>query len=216
MLLADCNEAVRLGVKSTLSKGRVQVVIDEAKDGMQLMASLQSRDYELLMIDPVLDRSPTEGLIRRMRDIAPASNILVFTEMEESLFGMRTIRSGARGYLMKSCSTEELINAVTRVGEGRMHISSLLSEEITKQFCNIRPVKPHDQLTDRELQVFSMLVCGKSLTEAGQKLCLSVKTISTHKMRIMKKLGISNLSEMIQYAISQNLLEGCETTCKSF
>jgi DNA-binding NarL/FixJ family response regulator len=216
ILLADKNSTVRVGVRSTLRKGKVCVAVDEVEDRTQLMENLRSRDYEVLMIDPVLAGGTGESLIRQARAIAPKSNILVFTSMDELIYGARVVRSGAKGYLMKSCSTEELTTAVTQVGQGRMHISPLLSEEIANHLYHGESGKLHDRLTERELQVFSLLVCGKRISEAAQQLHLSVKTVSTHKIRIMQKLGISNLSEMIQYAISQGLMESCKTRCSAF
>lgn len=216
MLVADSNDVFRMGVRAALSKGHAHLAVDEAKDRAELMMNVRSYEYDLLMIEPLLAGGTGEGLIRQVCAIAPKSKVLVVTDMEELIYGVRVIRSGARGYLMKTCSKEELSAAVTRVGSGRMHISSLLSEEIADELCNGRSGKLHDRLTERELQVFSMLVSGKTITETAAKLYLSVKTVSTHKVRILRKLNIRNLSEMIQYAISQSLMESCKTRCASF
>lgn len=216
MLLADSNHTFRLGVRTALINESMCVSIDEVTDRTQLMMNLRSRDYELLMIDPLLGGGTGEGLIKQVRTVAPKSNILVFSTLDETIFGMRILRNGAKGYLMKACSTAELATAVHRVGSGKMHISPLLTSEIANYLSADRAGKPHDRLTERELQVFSLLVCGKKITEAAQSLHLSAKTISTHKIRIMRKLKISNLSEMIQYAISQGLIESCKTRCASF
>jgi DNA-binding NarL/FixJ family response regulator len=215
MLLADKNPTVRLGVRAALHSGNMCVAIDEVEDRTQLMMRLRSRDYELLVIDPVLSGGTGESLIRQASTIAPKSNILVFTAMDELVYGARVLRSGAKGYLMKSCSTEELATAVEKVGKGRIHISPVLSEEIANRLYEGASGTLHNRLTERELQVFSLLVCGKRIVEAAEKLHLSVKTVSTHKVRIMRKLEINNLSEMIQYAISQGLMESCKTRCSS-
>jgi DNA-binding NarL/FixJ family response regulator len=215
-LLADGNDTFRLGVRTALEKQPSGATIDEARDRAQLMMSLRSRDYGLIIIDPLLTGGTGEGLIRQVCALAPKSNILVFTAMDELVYGSRVIRSGARGYLPKTCSAEDLTTAVARVGSGKMHISRVLSEEIANNLYEgvVRPL--HDQLTERELQVFSMLVCGTKVTEVAKNLHLSVKTISTHKIRIMGKLRVTSLSEMIQYAIAQRLLESCKTRCASF
>jgi DNA-binding NarL/FixJ family response regulator len=102
------------------------------------------------------------------------------------------------------------------VGKGRMHLSPTLSQEIATSLYEGESRKLHDHLSERELQVFSLLVSGQKITQAAEKLHLSVKTISTHKIRIMKKLKVNNMSEMIQYAISQGLIDGCKTRCSSF
>jgi DNA-binding NarL/FixJ family response regulator len=215
MLLADSNATVRLGVRAALSKEKMCIAIDEVGNRSQLLMNLRSHDYEVLMMDPALAGGTGEGLVRQARAIAPKSNILVFTTMEELVYGVRVLRSGVKGYLMKTCSTEELTTAVARVGTGKFHISPMLSEEIANNLYEGAPAKLHDLLTERELQVFSLLVCGKRITESAQLLHLGVKTISTHKIRILNKLKISNLSEMIQYAISQGLMESCKTRCSS-
>jgi DNA-binding NarL/FixJ family response regulator len=211
ILLADKNSTARMGVQSTLRKGNLCVAVDEVEGRADLMTNLRSRDYEVLMIDPVLAGGTGESMIRQACAIAPKLNILAFTSMDELVYGARVLRSGARGYLMKSCSTEELTAAVAQVGRGRMYISPQLSEEIATGFYEGGSGKLHERLSERELQVFSLLVCGKKITEVAQQLYVSAKTVSTHKIRIMNKLQIENASEMIQYAISQGLMESCNT-----
>jgi DNA-binding NarL/FixJ family response regulator len=216
MLLADGNSTLRLGVRAMLVRGSEVIEIDEVESREQLLMNLRAYDYDVVMIDPALVSGAGEGLIKHIRAIAPGSNILVFTSMDEATFGLRMVRSGAKGYLQTNCSAEELATAVMRVASGRMYIGPVLSEEIANQLCKVKPDKPHHSLTERELQVFSMLVFGKTITETADELCLSVKTISTHKIRLMRKLKICNLSEMIQYAISQDILEGSGTRYSSF
>jgi DNA-binding NarL/FixJ family response regulator len=216
MLLADSNGTFRLGIRTMLGKENMHLTIDEVENRAELMMKLRSCEYEVLMVDPLLAGGTGEGLIKHMSAIAPKSNILAFTTMDEVTHGLRVIRSGAKGYLMKTCSSDELKNAVTRVGSGRMHISSVLSEEIASHLFKTAPDKLHNTLTEREWQVFSMLVWGKTITETGREFCLSVKTISTHKVRLMRKLKVTNTSEIVQYAISQDLMKSCRTRCLSF
>jgi len=161
------------------------------------------------VIEPMLCGENGPTLIKQLREIAPHSNILVFTSLDEMTHGVRAVRNGAKGYLMKSCSVDEFVTAVDRVAQGKIHISTALAEEFAVALSNVEARTPYASLSDRELQTFSMLACGKTVSEIAKCLQLSIKTVSTHKARGMSKLQVSSLTELVQYAISQGLMEEC-------
>lgn len=215
LLIADPDLTIRLGVRSVIIRWSSDFSIDEANNVDQLLNFLIAQHYELLLLDPVIGASSTVELIKRIRDAAPETNILVYSDLDELRDGSRAIHAGAKGFLRKKCSIEELTTAVSQVGRGKMYVSPMLVEEMATKLFRKAIGSVHDRMTSREWEVFSMQVSGNSIQECAQRLHLSVKTISTHKARLMEKLEVTSNSQMIQYAIAQGLLEECQSRSAS-
>jgi DNA-binding NarL/FixJ family response regulator len=215
MLVADSNGTMRLGIRTVFSAGRVRVDIDEVANHDGLIMQLGSRHYDLVLVDPMIAEGSAASLIRRILEAAPRSRILVFSSADEATYGASAIRAGAKGYLMKTCSTQELLTAVSRVSRGNIYSSPELAVEILVHRHRDASSIPHERLTQRERQVFAMQVCGMAVKDVARRLKLSAKTVSTHKARAMLKLGTNTLTEMVQYAIDQGILEDCKARCAS-
>jgi DNA-binding NarL/FixJ family response regulator len=201
---------MRLGLRALFDKHPGKFEVSEAASRGDLLAKIGEEDCQLVVVEPLLCGGSGEALIRQIRRVSPQANVLVYTDLDELKFGIRAIRSGAKGYVMKSCSSSELMAAASRVSAGKVHMSEALAEEVALNAWENRTEPPHQDLSEREMLVFSMLVCGRTVTAIAHMLHLSVKTISTHKARAMSKLGCKSLSEMVHYAISKNLKEECE------
>lgn len=210
MLVAEHNDTIRLGIRSVLDRHGKLMTVDEVSSKEELMVRLDARGYELILIEPTLCGGTPDNLIKQVCQTSPQANVLVFTGLDEMTFGTRAIRSGAKGYLMKTCSTAEFLTAVERVRQGKTHISTALAEECAINLYKGEGNKAHEFLSDRELETFAMLVCGNSISQIAAVLERSVKTISTHKARAMSKLQVTSLSELIHYAISQGLMDKCQ------
>ena len=213
MVIADRNEAMRLGVCALFKQHPNMEVVQEADSRFALIDKLQKAHYNLVLIDPVLLGGHEEVLLRQICAVAPRSHILVYTEMDELHFGMRAIRCGAKGYVMKSRPAQELLAAANRVSTGKVHMSEALAEVVARHMWEGNESALHESLSDREFLVFAMLVCGKNVTGIAASLHLSIKTISTHKARAMFKLQCKSLSDMIQYSISHDLSAECRARC---
>jgi DNA-binding NarL/FixJ family response regulator len=124
---------------------------------------------------------------------------------------VRAIRAGAQGYLTKESAGTQLVGAIHKVASGRPYISPEVAEQLALNIMAPNEQLLHKQLSDREFEVFTLLVGGKSITEIANSLHLSVKTVSTHKTRIMQKMGMTSLSEMVQYAVAHRLLSPFRT-----
>jgi DNA-binding NarL/FixJ family response regulator len=131
----------------------------------------------------------------------------VLTMHHESQYAVRAIKAGASGYLTKDGASAQLVHAIRKVAAGGAFISAEVAEQLAHQAQGSSNAAPHESLSDREFQVLQLLVAGVSLTDIGEQLHLSVKTISTHKSRILEKLGLANQAELIRYAISHGLSE---------
>jgi DNA-binding NarL/FixJ family response regulator len=209
MLVADRSETMRLGVCTLFAKESRDTVVREATSRSDLISKLQMEQYHIVLVDPVLAAGSEETFLRQIRAVAPRAHVLVYTELDELHFGMRAIRCGAKGYVMKSRPAVELLTAASRVSAGKIHMSERLAEEVALHMWEGKEAAPHDSLSDREYLVFAMLVCGRRVRRIAAALNLSVKTISTHKARAMAKLHCESLSDMIQYSIGHNLTAAC-------
>lgn len=209
-VVADRNETMRLGLRALFDKHSGKFAVSEAASRSDLLAQIGDDGYQLVVVEPLLCGGSGEALIRQIRRISPRANVLVYTDLDELKFGLRAIRSGAKGYLMKTCSSSELMTAASRVSVGKVHMSEALAEEAALSSWENRTDPAHMELSEREMLVFSMLVCGRTVTAIANMLHLSAKTISSHKARAMAKLRCKSLSELVHYAISLDLKEECE------
>jgi DNA-binding NarL/FixJ family response regulator len=213
IVIADRSETMRLGVCALFRQHPNVEVVQEAESRSDLIDKLQESHYNLVLIDPVLSGGYEETLLRQIRAVAPRTHVLVYTELDELHFGVRAIRCGAKGYVMKSRPAQELLAAASRVSAGKIHMSEALAEVVARNTWEGNDPALHESLSDREFLVFAMLVCGRNVTGIAASLHLSIKTISTHKARAMYKLQCKSLSDMIQYSISHDLSAECKARC---
>jgi DNA-binding NarL/FixJ family response regulator len=213
LLVADAYFTVRLGISSVVTRWSNHIAVDEADSLDGLFERLKSQQYDVLILDPVLAGGSGVEIIREIHDVSPSTHILVYSDTDELRGGVRAIRNGARGFLTKKCSILELTTALSKVSRGEIYISPLLAEKIAfDRHCGALGTL-HENMTNREWEVFSMQVCGNSIKVCAQRLQVSVKTISTHKARLMAKLKLHSDSQIVHYAITHKLLEECEKRC---
>jgi DNA-binding NarL/FixJ family response regulator len=206
IVIADDHTIMREGLKRILD-GAIDIdIVGEAIDGFEVLAQVRQGGFDLSMPG----RSGVD-LIRQIRSEAPKLAILILTMHEEEQYAVRAIRAGAQGYLTKESAGSQLVGAIRKVATGRPYISNEVAEQLALNIMAPNEQLLHKQLSDREFEVFSMLVGGKSITEIANNLHLSVKTVSTHKTRIMQKMGMNSLSEMVQYAVAHRLLTPFKT-----
>ena len=152
----------------------------------------------------IRDRSGIE-LIKQVRDEAPRLRILVLTMHEEDQYAVRAIRAGAQGYLTKESAPSQLVSAIRRIAEGRPYISANVAEQLALDVMPGNDEEPHKHLSDREFEIFQLLVGGRGVSEIAGQLHLSVKTVSTHKTRILQKMNAQSVADLVRYAIRHRL-----------
>lgn len=215
VLIADGDLTIRLGVQSVIDKWLNHMRLDEVSCSRLLLEHVIKKRYDLLILDPALAGARHLEIIEEVHAAAPETNILIYSDIDVLKLGSRAIHGGAKGILRKKCTIEDMITAVSRVVEGRMYINPDVAEEIATRIYSVEMKLPHEMMTNREWEVFAMQVCGFSIQQCSQSLRLSVKTVSTYKARLMEKLKIHSTSQIIHYAISQGLLEQCQSRCAS-
>jgi DNA-binding NarL/FixJ family response regulator len=208
VLLADDHVIVRAGLRELLADTGDVLVAGEAGNGQEVLASIRKEDYDVLVLDMSMPGRSGIELIRQLKSEKPRLRILVLSMHGEAQYAVRAIRAGASGYLTKDSATEQLVAAIRRIAAGGAYVSPETAERLALDFN--RPAEeaaPHTRLSDREFQVFQHIVVGKSVTEIADALVLSVKTISTHKARIMEKMGLDNEAALVRYAVRHKLVD---------
>ena len=206
ILIADDHTIMREGLKRILEGETDIEVVAEAVDGLDALQKVRAGGMDLVVLDLSMPGRSGVDLIRQIKEEAPKLPILILTMHEEEQYAVRAIRAGANGYLTKESAGLELVNAIHRIASGRPYISMAVAEQLAMNLMPEDVALPHKTLSDREFEIFQLLVQGKSLTDIADGLFLSVKTVSTHKTRILVKMRMKNLTELVQYAIQHQLM----------
>jgi DNA-binding NarL/FixJ family response regulator len=201
VLVADDHSIVRDGLKRILAASGDLEAAGEAADGDQALALVKANDYDVAMLDMSMPGLSGIDLIKRLKLEKPRLRILVLSMHAESQYAARALKAGAAGYLTKDSPAEALLAALRKVAAGGVHIGDAAAATLLKS--GDRP--PHETLSDREFEVLRFLVEGFGPTEIAERLHLSVKTVSTHKTRILDKLGLGSTAELVRYALEYRL-----------
>jgi DNA-binding NarL/FixJ family response regulator len=206
ILIADDHTIMREGLKRILENLDDFVVVGEATNGFETMDWVRKGGFEVLLLDLSMPGRSGVDLIKQIRAEVPKLPILVLTMHEEEQYAVRTIRAGASGYLTKESAATLLVEAIRRVAAGRLYISPSVAEQLALNIMPGNDDLPHKRLSDREFEVFQLLAAGTSASEIAEKLHLSVKTVSTHKTRILQKMDANSLADLVKYAMANKLL----------
>ncbi len=206
VVIADDHAIMREGLKRILDSAEDICVVGEATDGFEALALVRSVQFDLLLLDLSMPGRSGVELIKQIHDQAPRLPILVLTMHEEDHYAIRTIRAGARGYLTKVSAGTQLLSAIRKVAAGRPFISNRVAEQLAMEVMPTEAVLPHRSLSNREFEVFMLLVSGASVTDIAARLHLSAKTVSTHKTHILQKMQRTSVADLVRYAVAQRLL----------
>ncbi len=206
VLIADDHAVVRAGLRELLLQRGSFSVVGEASDGDQLLKIAGEVPADVLLLDVSMPGPPFLDVLQRVRTQYPQLRVLVLTMHPEDQFAVRALRAGASGYLTKDRTPAELVDAVTRIARGGRYISATLAERLSWALDGDFRAAPHDVLSDREMQVLLLLGAGHSVKEASETLRLSMKTVSTFRKRMMKKMSFMTNADAVQYVVRQGLL----------
>jgi two-component system, NarL family, invasion response regulator UvrY len=208
IIIADDHSFTRLGLIQILKDEYPAVEIKEVSDAESLIKEVLKNDWDLVITD--LDMPGKSGLeaILQIKLIKPHIPILVLSIYTEDLYAVRVLKAGASGYMNKSIAPFELINAVQRISLGRKYITPEIGEKLLLYFDTDK--KPHELLTNKELEIFKLLARGNTITQIAERHSLALTTVSTHRKRIMEKLNLSTNSELTRYAIANHIISDIE------
>lgn len=208
LLIADDHAIVRGGLKQIIALAPDIVLAGEAANGAEVMQQVSGGEFDLLLLDMNMPGVSGVSLIEHIKLCQAALPILIFTMHNEPQVATRALRAGASGYITKDSDPERLLAAIRKVSAGGKYIEPALAEQMA--FDSASPnssLLPHALLSDREFEVFRMLVAGKSINEIAEQLCISNKTISTHKVHLMEKMNLDNVADLVRYAMQHGLAD---------
>lgn len=209
--IVDDHEIVRAGFREMLSDELGIAIAFEAASGEEALVRLQATEKtgdacDVLLLDLALPGQSGVDILRTLRQRHAAPRVLVLTGYPEERYALTMIRNGADGYLCKQCTRDELLQAVRTVAQGRRYVSPRMAQLLAGEVADGTPAAPHQQLSERELQVFLRLARGQSVSEIGGVLNISIKTVSTYRSRLLEKLGLASNAELATYALRNGLI----------
>ncbi len=207
VLLADDHAVVRAGLREILSGTEDIAVAGEAANGQEVLALIRAHDYDLAVLDMSMPGRSGIELIKLVKAEKPKLRILVLSMHSEAQYAVRALKAGASGYLGKESAAEQLVAAIRCIAAGGAYVSPETAQRLALDAGRGSDVPPHTLLSDREFQVFQLIANGAAVGEIAKQLSLSVKTVSTHKTRIMEKMGLANQAELIRYALEHRLFD---------
>ncbi len=206
ILIADDHEVVRRGVRAILESRRGYQVVAEVADGEAAVAAAIAARPDVAVIDYSLPLLDGLGLTRRLREICPDIQIVVFTMHDSESLVRDVVKAGARGFLLKSGANKQLLDAVAAVLVGRPYISCTGGEDLTARLFRGASKRLSGELTTRERDVVCLIAEGKGNKEISRQLNVSVKTVETHRGAVIRKLGSPSAALIVRYAIRNRLI----------
>lgn len=208
VLIADDHAVVRRGLEQILADAFEEIEVGEATDAEQAIELADRREWDVVVLDISMPGRSGLDALKEIKKSKPALPVLVLSIHPEDQFAIRVLKAGASGYMTKESAPEELVNAIHKVTAGGRYVSAALAEMLAADLEKDRAgVPPHQRLSDREYEVLLMIATGHTISEIGDKLSLSVKTISTYRARILEKTSLKSNADLVRYAITHGLIE---------
>jgi two-component system, NarL family, invasion response regulator UvrY len=207
VFIADDHPIVREGLKLILAKTADMSVVGEAADGQELLTKLRTCSADVILLDISMPGRSGLDVLKQIKAKWPKTRLLVLSLHPEDQYAMRVLRAGASGYLTKESASDQLITAIRKVASGGKYISNALAEQLAMELDAPADKPLHGTLSDREYEVLRMIASGKSVSEIGEELSLSVKTISTYRARILAKMNMTKTADIIHYGIRHGIVD---------
>ncbi len=200
VLIADSHPIVRLGIKQVLSSASGFEVIGDVSSTSELFATLEKVSPDVVMLEMDIPEINGIATLRKIKQEFPSTKVLMYSGQSEDVYALSTIRAGAFGYLSKTADVDYIISALKKVAEGNMFITNELAQRLAFDEGTQKPRRFFRKLSTREVEVLKLLASGKRNKEVAEGLNLNEKTVSTYKARLMRKLNVDNLVDLLQQA----------------
>ena len=207
LLIADDHPLVRQGLKQLLAAEPDMEVVGEAKNADETLELARSLEWDVLILDYSMPGGNGLVVLKEIKRSYPRRPVLVLSMHPEDSIAISVLRAGAAGYINKECASEELTVAIRKAVSGGKYVSTSLAEKLALELEDGTRARPHESLSDREYRVMWMIASGKSITHIAEELFLSPNTISTYRIRILKKLKLEHNADLVRYAIKHRLME---------
>jgi DNA-binding NarL/FixJ family response regulator len=207
VLIVDDHAVVREGIKRIVAGIEDQIDVGEAADAAEACRRVREQQWDLVLLDISLPGRTGLDLLSQLRREYPQLPVLVLSMYPEDQYAARVLRAGASGYLTKESAPELLATAIEQVTAGGRYVSPGLAVHLANRLDERWEQPAHESLSNREFSVLRLLAQGRQASEIAQALSLSVKTVSTYRSRVLKKLGLRTTAELMAYAIREGLAD---------
>ncbi|MEW9899438.1 response regulator transcription factor [Chitinivorax sp. PXF-14] len=206
VLLVDDHGIVRSGLRALLEMEPDLCVAGEAADGIEAIAQVRRQAFDITVLDLSMPGKDGIDTLRDLQRIRPDMPVLILSGYAETQYALSLIRAGCRGYLSKDADPNEIVKAIRTICAGHRYVSAALASLLADQLAQPVDRALHELLSAREFQVFHKLASGRSATEIADELCLSVKTVSTYRSRVLEKMKLKTNADLTYYAIKHALI----------
>ena len=207
VLIVDDHPVVRRGIRQILEDDPMINLIDEASDGKELLTRMMNQIYDIILLDITLPGRSGLDMIGQIKKIQPSTAVLILSMHSEEMYAIKALRAGASGYISKSSIPDELMKALNKVLKGARYISTSMADRLTENLLSETGKSFQELLSPRESEVLSLIASGKTVSQIAKSLSLSPKTISTYRERLLEKLKLETTSDLIRYAILEDIKE---------
>jgi DNA-binding NarL/FixJ family response regulator len=208
ILIADDHALIRKGLKQVLADEFPQSQFGEAGNAREALTLIGNQAWDVILLDITMPGQSGLDVLKQVKQLHPKTPVLVLSMHPEDQYALRALKAGASGYLTKNTASELVTSALRKVMAGGTYVSSALAEELAHRLTQpTNAAASHENLSDREYQIMSALASGKSVKEISFELALSVKTVSTYRTRLLRKLKLTTTAELIRYAIREGLVQ---------
>jgi two-component system invasion response regulator UvrY len=207
ILIADDHAVFRHGLKDILANRFAGAVFGEAETAQTALEQVWNHIWDIMVLDITMPGRSGLEIINNIKQVQPKLPILVLSMHPEEQYAIRVLEAGAAGYLAKIKAPAELVEAIEKILAGGKYISPAIAEKLVNHLQTRSPRRPHERLSNREYEVMRLIASGKSMKNIAQELSVSPQTISTHRARMLKKMGLRSIAELIRYAVENKLIE---------
>lgn len=207
IIIADDHTFLREGIKKTIHDEIDMKIIGEASNAADAVNLIKDSDADIAIVDISMPGKSGLDVLKDLKALKKKFRVLILSMHPEDRFAIRALKAGASGYLTKESAPDELVKAIRTVLTGRKYVSKALAEKLADILSDDMDKLPHENLSDREYEVFIKIASGKKTSEIAEALSISVHTVNTYRARILEKLSMNSNVELTQYAMHNNLID---------
>ncbi|MBN2280059.1 MAG: response regulator transcription factor [Candidatus Marinimicrobia bacterium] len=207
VFIADDHEIVRKGLSTLINETWDMKLIGEGKNGHDVLSTLVKDNCDVLILDISMPGMNGLEVLKQIKMLKPNLPVLILSMHPENQYARRMLKAGAAGYLNKESASTELVKAIRKIYNGHKYITGNVAELLADDLMKGSKQSNHESLSDREFEIMQLIAKGKTVSQIADMLCLSVKTVSTHRHHILEKLQVENNAQIICYALRHDLVE---------